>query len=382
MNEAGTQVLALNHSRHGGERLRELVASAPLARLAGLESSPEAFERKAVQLQPEILLVEYACEQAGLNDLLERLRRSVPRGALVAWSASKEPEDILRAMRLGAREYLVEPAAAQAFNEAVLRLVRQGAASQPAGKLIALLGVKGGVGTSHLAVNLAWTMSHALGLRVALADLDLSGGDLATLLDLQPSRDLSDVATEFNRLDAVLMDSLLTEVGPGLRLLAAPPDPVVAEGVGPEHLSRALGHLADSHAVVLLDLSNRLDEVTLTALDRADLVVLVVEPTVVGLERTRRLQHLAERLGLGQAKLAMVVNRDGARGCVPRGEIERILGRSVLAYLPNDSQTILEAGNAGRPVVNHWPRAKWSKAVAALAKTLCNGHHAQGEAVQ
>jgi len=374
VSEAGTQVLALNFSRHGAERLRELVAAAPLARLVGLDSSPEAFERKAVQLQPEILLVEYSSEQAGLNDLLERLRRSVPRGALVAWSASKDPDDILKAMRLGAREYLVEPAAAQAFNDAVLRLVRQGAANQPAGKLIALLGVKGGVGTSHLAVNLAWAMSHALGLRVALADLDLGGGDLATLLDLQPSRDLSDVATEFSRLDAVLMDSLLTEVGPGLRLLAAPPDPVAAEGVGSEHLGRALEHLADSHAVVILDLSNRLDEVTLMALDRADLVVLVVEPTVVGLERTRRLQHLAERLGLTPAKLTMVVNRDGAKGCVPRSEIERILGRGVLAFLPNDSQSILEAGNAGRPVVDQWPRAKWSKAVSVLAKSLSNGH--------
>ena len=375
MTPAGSQVLALHHSRHGGERLRELVAAAPLARLAGLETALEVFERKAVQLQPEILLVEYTADQAGLTDLLERLRRSVPRGAVVAWSPSKEPEDILKAMRLGVREYLVEPAATQAFNDAVLRLARLSqAGGQPVGKLIAVLGVKGGVGVSHLVVNLAWSLSQALGLRVALADLDLGGGDLAALLDQEPSRDLSDVAGEFDRLDAVLMDSLLAEIAPGLRLLAAPSDPVEAEGVGPEHLGRALDHLLDSHQVVILDLGSRLDELTLAALDRADQVVMVVEPSVVGLKSARRLQHLFERLGVPAAKLALVVNRDGAKGGVARAEIERVVGRPALAYLPNDSQAVMEAGNAGRPVVQDWPRSKWTKAVAALAKHLGNGH--------
>lgn len=378
MNQSGSQVLALHHTRHGGERLRELVAAAPLARLAGLETAVEIFERKAVQLQPEILLVEYTSEQGGLGDLLERLRRSVPRGAVVAWSPSKDPDDILKAMRQGVREYLVEPAAAQAFNDAVLRLARMSqAGGQPVGRLIAVLGVKGGVGVSHLAVNLAWRLSQTQGLRVALIDLDLGGGDLATLLDQEPSRDLSDVAGEFDRLDAVLMDSLLAEIAPGLRLLAAPSDPVEAEAVGPEHLGRALDHLLDSHQVVILDLGSRLDELTLAALDRTDLALMVVEPSVVGLKGARRLQHLFERLGIPTVKQALVVNRDGAKGCVSRTEIERVLGRKVMAYLPNDSQAVMEAGNAGRPVVQDWPRSKWTKAVAALAKSLGEGREAR-----
>ena len=105
--------------------------------------------------------------------------------------------------------------------------------------------------------------------------------------------------------------------------------------------------------------------------------VMVVEPSVVGLKSARRLQHLFDRLGVPATKLALVVNRDGAKGCVARTEIERVVGRQVLAYLPNDSQAVMEAGNAGRPVVQDWPRSKWTKAVAALAKHLGNGHEAR-----
>ncbi len=318
-DNSASQVLALQLTRQGGERLRELVAAAPMARLAGLEAVAEDFERKAVQQQPEVLLVEYDAQNSGLADLLERLRRSAPRAAVVAWSASKDPEAILKAMRLGVREYLVEPGASQEFNDAVLRLARLTLVSgQPSGRVIAVAGVKGGVGGSHLAVNLAWGLSQGLGQRVALMDLDLGGGDLALLLDLEPARDLTDVVSEFSRLDAVLMDSLMTEVAPGLRLLAAPGDPVAAETIGPEHLGRALDHLADAHAVVILDLSSHLDEVTLMALERAHQILLVVEPTVVGLKSARRLQALHERLGISPSKVSLVVNRDGARGCIER----------------------------------------------------------------
>ncbi len=371
MTDPGTQVLALHLTRQGGDKLREMVASSPVAKLLGLEASAEEFERKAMQLQPDILLVEYAPETVGLADLLERLRRSAPRASVVALASISDPAEILKAMRLGVREYLLEPADPQAFNDAVLRLVRQTQmVGTPQGRLISVMGVKGGVGGSHLAINLGWALSQTLGQRVALVDLDFAGGDLAVMLDLDPLRDFTDVASEFNRLDAVLMDSLLTEVAPGLRLLAAPVDPVSAEGVGAVHVGRALDHLSDSHAFVIMDLSSHLNEVTLLAQDRSEMVIMVVEPTVVGLKSARRLMHLSERLGHSPQKISVVVNRDGAKGCVDRAEVKRALGREVLAFLPNDTPIILQAGNAGRPVLRDWPRAKWSKQVQDLAQTI------------
>lgn len=127
--------------------------------------------------------------------------------------------------------------------------------------------------------------------------------------------------------------------------------PVAAETIGPEHLGRALDHLADAHALVIMDLSSHLDEVSFLALERTHQVILVAESTVMGLKSARRLQALHEPLSIASEKVTVVVNRDGARGCIQRSEVGRILGQQVLAYLPNDSEVIMEAGNAGRPAL-------------------------------
>ena len=142
-------------------------------------------------------------------------------------------------------------------------------AGKPQGDIVSVMGAKGGVGASSLAVSLGWCMSRQMEQGVALVDLDLYSGDLAHLLDIKPQRNLADVAAGFERLDNLYLNSLLCEVSPNLRLLAAPDDPVAAEDVHSAQVDRALDHLADSHGMVVLDLPCRLDEMVLTALDRS-----------------------------------------------------------------------------------------------------------------
>ena len=111
-------------------------------------------------------------------------------------------------------------------------------------------------------------------------------------------------------------------------------------------------------------------QVSLLALDRCELVLLVMEPTLVGLKAAKRLVALSEQLGHGPEKIAPVVNRADAKGSVPAGEVKRVLDRKVAAWLPNDSKSIMEAGNAGRPVLRDRPRVSWSKTVIKLADGL------------
>lgn len=374
MSNNDPRVLAYHLTRQGGEHLRQLVAGAPRAGLLGLESTAEEFERKALQLQPEVLLVEFDPDATGLSDLLGRLRRGVPRGALVAWADNLSPEAILLAMRLGVREYLPRQADGAAFAEALQRLLTAAAPSGQQGRLLAVMGVKGGVGASSLALNLAWVASQSLGARVALVDLDLAGGDLATLLDAEPTRSMLHVAEEFERLDSLLMDSLMVDAAPGLRLLASPGDAVAAEGIKGVHVERALDFLLAEYSLVVVDLPSRLDEASLAALDRSKLLLLVTEPTVLGLKAARRALELCHNLGREKDEVALVVNRHGAKQCVSPKEVVRVLKLEPLALLPNDSAVLMAAANAGSPPVRDWPRAKWSKAVASLAKELFSGN--------
>ena len=144
MSAKESSVLAWHQTRPGAQRLREMVAASPVARLLGLESSAEDMERKAISLRPDILLLELEGGINGTADMLQRLGRTLPRSAIVVLAGSREPEDILTAMRMGVREYLTEPVAPQTFNDAVLRLMRQPQmAGKPVGRITLLDGGKG-----------------------------------------------------------------------------------------------------------------------------------------------------------------------------------------------------------------------------------------------
>jgi len=369
-----SQVLAFHTTRLGAEKLKELVSTSRLANLAGLDSSLEEFEAKVLQHKPEIVLIEYQPGYPGMDSFLERLAKAIPRATIMAWSSSREADDIMTAMRLGVREYLAEPVPEGAFNEAVLRLRQKyQAAQRPTGKMVSVLGAKGGVGASHLAINLAWSFSQIQGRKVALVDFDRSGGDLAFMLDLEPEKDLTDVAQNVDRLDSVFLEGLLVQVAPGMNLLAAPADQASAEEVDVDYLGLVLDNLAASHQIVVTDTSSRLDEVSLLALDRAEKVLLVVEPSLVGLKSGRRLLSLCDRLGYGPGKIMVVVNRSDARGSVKPRDAEAALGRSVGAWLPNDTLNIMDAANSGTPVLKQNPKATWAKAVSKLAREIERG---------
>lgn len=369
--QSDSTVLAWHQTKRGGEVIRNMVASSPKARLAGLEDTMEQLEQRALDISPDIIVVEMPGGINGSGPMLERLRRQIPRSALMVISDSENPDDILSALRLGAREYLTEPVEPGVFNEAVLRLMRQkDTLGTTQGRIISVMGVKGGVGASSVALNLAWIANREPGHKITLLDLDLFSGDLAWMLDLKPRQDLTQISQDFERLDASFLAGILTEVRPGLKLAAAPLDPIAAEDIKTEHTIRAVELLSDTQDLVIVDLPSRLDENSLVVLERSDRVLLILEPTVVSLRAARRLLSLGEGVWGDENKLSIVVNRDGAKGCLPHAEMERALGRKPLAYLPNDTRIVMEAANSGRPVLNENPRVKWSKVLKGLTYSL------------
>lgn len=372
MNTPAIKILALNLTKEGGERIQNLISTCQFVELQGLESSYEDFEQKAVKFRPQALVVEYRPDNKDLIDLLERLRISVPSAAVIALSSSKEPKHIIQALRLGVRDYLLdEQDVHRAFQKAVLKLGMPAQwPNKSEGSIIGVLGTKGGVGTSHLAVNLSWAWSQMFDQQVVLADMNLYGGNLAFLLDMQPMRDWAHIPRNFDRLDAVLVESLLIDIAPGFRLLAAPHDPGEAETINSEHVSTTLELLAANNAMLVLDIYNGPDETTLTAMDRTEKLLLVFEPTLMGLKATERMLSLAERLGYEKDKVLLVCNRADARLSMKPREVESALNRSVVAWLPNDHLSITKADNSGRPVLVSSPRSKWSKMVVQLARNM------------
>ncbi len=369
---AGNECLLLIYQRTAGAQklLQRFLAAAPQVKVLGQAGTVTELERLAGQAQPDFVAVEYSAQDGELSELLGRFGRLAPRSQLIAVAEARDPETIVEALRHGVREFLTSSDADNALAAAVNRLWRPEGQDTPSGRTLAIMGVKGGYGSSHLALNLAWVMSQRFGHRVALVDLDVYSGNLSFLLDVRVKNDLAEVSRSHERLDAALMSNMVTEAAPGLRLLAAPQDIVDAEGISPDHVAKALDFLVRDHAWVVLDLPSRLGDIGLLALDRAETVLVVVEPTLPALKAANRLLGVTEKLGYGPPKMQLVVNRSDIKSGVPARDIKEILRHEVLAWLPNDTLTITESANHGTPAAKLHPKSAWPKAVHQLAGKL------------
>ena len=110
------------------------------------------------------------------------------------------------------------------------------------------------------------------------------------------------------------------------------------------------------------------------ALDRSELIILVIEPTVVGLRSGRRILNLFDQLGYNHNKIALTVNRYDAKGALKAKDVAAALGQPVSAWLPNDPITVRSISNIGRPVLKEAPKAPWSKAVFKLTDALMRSY--------
>ncbi len=258
-------------------------------------------------------------------------------------------------------------------------------AEPAAGQTLALVGAKGGVGTTVLASSLAWALSQR-GCRVVLLDLDERSGQAALhLCERNAGPTVQDALRSIDRLDATLLDTLLTPCGPHLRMLPAPRhwwgerSNVPATGAQLMKLVETAGALADW---VLLDLPN--GAMTQAAFEpllrQVQEVVLVSEPTLPATFNARRAaQWLREHRPSppGQAPgFTLALNKVNRHHALPADQVRRTLGLDEAPTgcreLPRSDAAVAQATYEGRAVGAVDERDALARAVAQWAEALGN----------
>lgn len=343
------------------------------------------FPEVISQSNPDVVVVGLDNDPPRSLQLLEQLRRDHPNLPIIV--ISTQASLLVQASKRGAQELLTHPVGLEELLDALKRVGNQGGtADSPKGKVIALLGSRGGVGCTSLAVNLGCTLATDKGNKVALVDLDMALGDSDVALDLMPDFSLIDVAMNSDRLDLQLLNRSLTEHKPtGLKLLPHPPqmtdvninDPNDEEAMRrifemPRVVDRVVGLLRTSHTHVLLDLSKGMTPTDLTALHLADIILLVAQLELTSLRNVVRIMHsLGTQAGIAE-KLQVVMNRTGSDmgGEISISRAEEAIGKPVFWQIPNDTRALLGARNAGVPLQQHSPKSKVQLSINALAAHL------------
>src|SRR5207244_4437103 len=179
-------------------------------------------------------------------------------------------------------------------------------------RVIAVVGSRGGVGCTSLAVNLGCNLAQIPNHNVALVDLDLALGDADVALDLIPDYTLADVAMNIERLDMTFLRRSLCKHDSGLSLL---PHPVQMEDISlihEDHLQRVIGLLKASYSHLIFDLSKRFTPTDLTAMRMSDVVLLVAQLELSSLRNAVRMLHaFGTEAGMAE-KVKIMLNGVGA----------------------------------------------------------------------
>ncbi|PLW72864.1 septum formation initiator, partial [Streptomyces sp. DJ] len=221
------------------------------------------------------------------------------------------------------------------------------APSGPAGTLVTVTGAKGGVGTTVTAVQLALA-ARASGRSVALVDMDLQAGDVASYLDVQFRRSVADLAEITDISPRVLQDAMFSHAT-GVFLLLAPAEGERGEEVGDRAARQVIGALRSRFEVVVVDCGSQMNGANAVAVETADTALLVTTPDVVAVRAAKRMVRLWDRLQIRKAEdTVVVVNRHSRNSEIQPALVERLTGtRAARAAVPaafKELQPVVDSG--------------------------------------
>lgn len=309
-------------------------------------------------------------------ELIRGLKRRYPELHVIATGPSPEPGLILGAVRAGAVEFLVRPLQPGEVDQALDRVPWQVDPRTTRGESIAVYSAKGGLGATTVAVNLAFAMARLdAGWRVALVDAVVHGGDVRVFLDVKPNHTISDVARDVVTADGKSLDTLLHAYSGGVWVCADPNLPDEGDLLDRASTEAVIRHLTGLFTYTVVDCEHDMTDRALAVLDHADRIVLLTHLTVPAVRSLQRTLDLFSRLGYPDAKVALVVNRHGAKGDITLGDFQKVVQRQILATLPNDYQATVTAAAHGLPVRQVAPKSKFAKALDVLAVRLSDARH-------
>jgi pilus assembly protein CpaE len=358
-NADGVQVLAIRLDDTAAHLLRRVISSVPgftfgtsLQQYFGEKDA--SLARTMREIQPEVCIIDLDHDRRMALDTVEYLRRaSLTPISIFAVSSRMDSDSIIDAMRSGCTEYLEKPLVADRVQEALVQLSRKkrdSLVSPVQGKLITLMGVKGGVGTTTLAVHLAYSIAKR-GKKVLLIDHHPELGEVTLHLGLEHHNyGFYELACNLSRMDAELLQGFALKHESGLEVLASP------EGIGmtprttTEAVQQTLRFLLRMYDYVVVDTNCGFDEQNLAILEASDEFSLIATPQLPSIRSASRFLDYLLRLNYPMSKSQVVLNRWSKRAPLSVDNIEKALHRKISLIIPNCEPELIEAIATGIPV--------------------------------
>lgn len=384
------RVLIVDDVAETRENIRKLLQFENDFEVIGAAGSGREGIELTKELDPEVVLMDINMPDMDGITATELVRRINGYTQIVILSVQGDPNYMRRAMLAGARDFLTKPPAVDELTDAIRRAGQMAfderaklgpaiaaaggakiAASQVSrGRVIVVYSPKGGTGNTTIAVNLAVSLRNEE-TPVAIVDGNLEFGDVAVFLDEQTPNTVLDLAPRADELDAEVVEEVMVEhKRSGIKLLAAPTQPEYAESVSGEEFSKVLQFLRKLFSYIIVDVSSTLTDVALSAIDSADLIVLVTTQDIPAIKNARLFLDLADVMKINREHILFVMNRYDKRIGITPEKVGNSFKQKIINVIPLDERVIIPAVNRGTPFLLGDRSRPAAKSILSLSEII------------
>ncbi|MBV5331726.1 response regulator, partial [bacterium] len=315
----------------------------------------------AQELDPDVVLMDINMPDIDGITATDIIRKKSPYIQVVILSVQSDQNYMRKAMLAGARDFLTKPPLGDELISAIRRAgemahaerakgaqqhfaatsaagTSNAAASYAAiskGKVITVYSPKGGTGCTTIAVNLAIALNNE-DTRTALVDANLQFGDVAIFVNEQGKNTILELAPRVDELEPDVVEEILINHGAsGLRILAAPQRPEMADKISTDQFTKVVQYLQKMYAYVVVDTSHILSDVVLSMFDISDVIVLITTQEIPAIKNARLFLDLLQTMGVGKERVVFTMNR--------------YLKHEISVTIPLDEKVAITAVNRGVP---------------------------------
>ena len=340
-------------SRDNLETLVKQTAGAHVVDNVDQHINPREVMRVLEQFHHRVCVVDFDDAETG-GRVSQRLHDGCDSSiSIFAISNDSHPDAIIKAMRSGCSEYLVKPLRADQILDALVQVEarRQGKLVGQKGRVVTLIGAKGGTGVTSLALHLALNLVQRHEQKCLLVDQHPALGDLALYLGLgRHQYSFYELVHNMDRLDADLLQGFLLQHSSGLNVMDSPEAIHAFPNAASDAIEHTLAFLAENYQFVIIDCPPGLSDDTCAAIRQSDRLAIVITPELPAIHNAIRAIEYLTGLHYPEENIDIVLNRTSRKGALNDREIEASLHRPVAVRIPNNYELMVNAINAGTPI--------------------------------
>lgn len=336
------------------ENLKEVISSLGGFRII----NPHGPQGPDNNLYCDLLILEVGEDIKKEIKLVQSIQKTDMAGEVFLTSSRTEPDVLLGALRTGAKEFFPQPINKEEVRSSLIKFkerkaeAAQGKGKEKKGKIITVMGSKGGVGTTTIAVNLAASLARAKGngeKTFSLMDMNLLFGEIPLFLDIKSSLNWGEITKDISRLDSTYLMSVLSKHPSGLYVLPAPSRIDGMQTATPDNIEILVTQMQNTFDFIVIDNGHALNNISLKILELSDIILIVSVLSLPCLINIRKLMEIFQILDYpDENNIKVIVNRYQKKSLISIEEAEKSINRKFFWVIPNDYQNTMIAINQGK----------------------------------